>query len=109
MCGVADRACAEGERLPLGKGKVYLLRGFARATRGDVFLQISYWRDNRWLGMTQSGAVTTDGEWQECAVATEPTRFPEATHISISGTARGGSVEAWFDDLALTECAPARR
>ncbi len=109
VCGVAGWACAEGERLPLGKGKVYLLRGFARATRGDVFLQISYWRDNRWLGMTQSGAVTTDGEWQECAVATEPTRFPEATHISISGTARGGSVEAWFDDLVLTECLPAGR
>jgi hypothetical protein len=87
----------------VAKGKVYTLRGWARATRGDVFLQLSYWRGNEWLGLTQSDAVTTDGQWQECVASTELDRFPNATHVSISGTARGGNVEAWFDAMAFTQ------
>ncbi len=100
--GIADWACGESERIAVVKGKVHTLRGWARATRGDVFLQISYWRGNEWLGLTQSDAVTTDGQWQECVASTEPDRFADATHVSISGTARGGNVEAWFDAMVFT-------
>lgn len=105
MRGASDWACGEGERIPVKAGATYLLRGSARATRGDVFLQISYWQGDAWLGMTQSNAVTTDGAWQACAAISEPDRFPKATHVTVSGTARGGAVEAWFDDLFLTEVA----
>jgi len=100
--GIADWACGESERIAVRKGNAYKLPGWARATRGDVFLQISYWRGNEWLGLTQSDAVTTDGQWQQCMASTEPDRFADATHVSISGTARGGNVEAWFDAMVFT-------
>lgn len=104
--GVATWACGEGERIPVTRGRTYALQGFARATCGDVFLQISYWREGKWLGCTQSDAVTTDGDWQLCTAVSEPGRFPDAAEVSISGTARGGSVEAWFDGLVFTAGPP---
>ena len=96
MHGMSEWACGESERIAIAPGRVYALTGLARATRGDVFLQISFWRGSEWLGMTVSDSVATDGEWQECRAVTEPARFPAATEVSISGTTRGGNVEAWF-------------
>jgi hypothetical protein len=100
--GDAPYVVALGELYRMDTGKAYMLTGFVRAVSGDALLQIDYVRDGQHLGSTQSEHVTGN-EWEACSVSTDSLGFPTATHFRVSVAAAAGVVEAYFDDLCLTE------
>lgn len=97
--GKGEWAVAMEERVPLEKGKTYLVTGFARARGGTAQIKFDYYKGSEWIGLTVSGDVTED-KWQKLVVSSEAERFPEATHIA-AGVVGLGDADARFDELVF--------
>lgn len=98
--GAAPWLNAGSNRVPFDKAKTYTFTGFVRTRVGNGKLQINYFKDNMYLGNIQSMPVTAN-EWTEATVVADPTKYPEATHISAIGAASGKEADVFFDDFKL--------
>jgi len=100
LSGNVNYAVAYGPGVTAVPGRRYVLKGFARSSRGDCRLKLDYVRDGVFLGQTVSPRIS-GMEWQELTVVSEVERYPEATRVAAAAVIEGDA-EAWFDDLVLT-------
>lgn len=100
LAGNVNYAVAYGLSLPTEPGKRYVLKGFARSSKGGCRIKLDYTRDGQFVGQTVSPRIT-GMEWQEQTVVSEIERFPDANRVAATAVIEGDS-EAWFDDFVLT-------
>lgn len=98
--GNAEWAVALDERLPVQKGKTYILKGFARAASGTAVIKFDYFKDGEYLGQSASDGMTGN-EWTELKAISELDQYPTATHLAAV-VVGSGDMDCDFDALTLT-------
>ncbi len=78
----------------------YRLSALGHRSYGKAVVKIDYLEGKKNVGST-SVQIPFTGDWGEVQVETEPAKLKKATHVKVGAVARGGKVEACFDDLQL--------
>jgi len=97
--GNAEWAVFAHPSLTIQAGKTYLLTGSARTRGGSVMIKFDYFKDDQYLGSTNSDPVTED-QWTTLKVTSDLGAYPQANRISAAGVGLG-EFDARYDGLAL--------
>jgi len=97
--GEAEWATFVSNRIPLEKGKKYVLTGWVRVKKGNGYIKIDYFDNDKYLDMTMA-EPSDSSEWTKQQVETEAEKLEKATHLTATlvGT---GEFEVYFDELHL--------
>jgi len=100
--GTGDWGTFVSTKIPVEKGKTYMLKGYVRVAKGNGLIKFDYFKGDMYLGMTAAeNSESTD--WVEQTVTSELSGYPEATHLSATLVGGGGEYEACFDDISIVE------
>jgi hypothetical protein len=112
VSGVRARYAVGTDRIPVDPQKAYLLRAWVRTSlRGgeQAYIVASWFGSDGWLSLQRSAALRGVRPWQQIEMLLLPdARDAQATSLQVSCrvTSGSGAGAAWFDDVALFECAP---
>ena len=99
ITGEAEWATFVGNRIPVEKGKYYVLTGWVRVKKGTGYIKIDYFDKDKWLDMTMPEG-TDSPEWIQQKVQTEADKLEKATHITAT-LVGAGEFEVDFDDIVI--------
>lgn len=82
--------------------RIYIATVYISVTQGEAALKLNYLRDRKRLGDTTSVVANSQrGGWQQLTVLSQRSRFPQATHLSVTAVCRG-EANVRFDEFSLT-------
>lgn len=101
ITGDAEWGTYVSKKIPITKGKTYVLTGYVRVAKGQGMIKFDYFKGNEYIGMTAADAA--DGnDWVHQTVESELSSHPEATHMTATLVGLG-EYEVYFDDLVMVE------
>lgn len=89
-------------KIPVEKGKTYVLKGFIRVAKGNGLIKFDYFKGDMFLGMTAPD-YSESTDWTEQNVTSDLSAYPEATHLTATLVGGSGEYEAFFDDISIVE------
>jgi len=99
ISGDAEWAAFVGNKIPVEKGKSYVLTGWVRVKKGSGYIKIDYFDKDKYLDMTMHEA-TESPEWTMQTVEAEAGKLAQATHITAT-LVGSGEFEVFFDEIAI--------
>ncbi len=92
---------ANSPQLEIDPAKKYRASAWIRVKSGQARIQISYHRDNNWIGTTDGTQRFVNDAWSCADVESEPLRFPYATHLNVAIVVDGPEVSVYADDMKV--------
>ena len=99
ITGDAEWAAFVGNKIPVEKGKCYVLTGWVRVKRGTGYIKIDYFDKDEYLDMTMAD-VSDSPQWTMQKVESEADKLAKATHITAT-LVGAGDFEVYFDEIAI--------
>jgi hypothetical protein len=99
ITGEAEWAAFVSNKIPIEKGKRYILSGWVRVNKGTGYIKIDYFNKDEYLDMTMND-VSELAQWTRQVVESEGDKLARATHITAT-LVGAGEFEVYFDDISV--------